>query len=62
VTPQRLKDGKNPIYCAMWWRKHLKVGGKKERLGVLTIKDLHLTSNTLNMKYKNKSEKMLAKE
>jgi hypothetical protein len=62
VTSQRLKDGKDPIYCAFWWKKHLKIGGKKERLGVLTIKDLYLTSNTLNVKYKDKSEKMLAKE
>jgi hypothetical protein len=30
VTLQSLKDGKDPTYFAMWWRKHLKIGEKKE--------------------------------
>jgi hypothetical protein len=30
VTPQGQKDEKNPAWCAMWWKKHLKIGGRKE--------------------------------
>jgi hypothetical protein len=56
VTPQGLKDGKNPTKCVMWWRKHLKVGGRKEWLGMLTTKwphlTLHTTSNVFDVNWK----------